>query len=84
MKTWQKISLFLIALVLCLGLLGMNQLGGSWLPLDAPQLQTRAGYLADYATVGGDSPVPPGPNVSWNSRAAWLFDGPMPCVSWNS
>jgi hypothetical protein len=84
MKAWQKISFVLIALVLCLGLLGMNQLGGSWLHLDAPQLESWAGYMADYATVGGTSPLTPGTNVSWNSRSAWIFDGPMPCVSWNS
>jgi len=84
MKTWQRISFFLIALVLCLGLLGMNQLGGSGLHLDAPKLGSWAGYLADFPVVGSSSPLTPQPDVSWNSRAAWLFDEPQPDVSWNS
>ena len=72
MKIWQKISIALIVLALCVGVLSFYQPGGGW-------MQPKA-----YSAVVGYSPLVPVPNVSWNSRVAWFFGGPQPNVSWNS
>ena len=84
MKIWQRISLALIALVLCVSLLGLEQLGGGWMRQDALQLDTWAGYLDVYSAAAGPGPRTLEPNVSWNSRMARLFGGSQPDVSWNS
>jgi len=72
MKTWQKISIVLIVLALFVGLLSFYQPGAGWMHPNA------------YTAVVGYSPWGPVPNVSWNSRVAWIFTGPQPNVSWNS
>ena len=72
MKAWQRISLVLIALVLCFSLLGLGQWGG----VAQPDVSWNSRVV--YQNVG------PQPDVSWNSRMAYLYVGPQPNVSWNS
>jgi hypothetical protein len=83
MKTWQRISLILIALALCLGLLSFS--------LPATFRFDRMAWSGGVVTpdvswnsrivwTGGESQ----PDVSWNSRIAWFGGIVTPDVSWNS